>query len=125
LLFSVLKTREQGTQEECEWLVLEQREHDSNMMKQCQLTTIDPKTFYGEVSEQWKEQLALLTQPIQNTNNLSYQTVGRVFSKQEEAFKFIDLEENRDLDLRPFSFEKVCPIVFIELVPNYKHKNNL
>jgi hypothetical protein len=120
-----LKSREQEKQEENEWLILEQRENDSNITKHYQLATTDPKNFYGQVSEYWKEQLALLTQPIQNTNNFSHRAFGRVFSKQEDAFKFIDLEENRDLDLRPFSFEKVCPIVFIELVPNYKHKNNL
>lgn len=107
----VFKTREQESFEEKEWLVLEQQQRtnstdiENNAKK---FTPIDPKQFYGDTSQEWRQQLALLTKPIEQTNNSSFlHEFGRVFSRQEEAFKFIDLECNRALDLRPFAFEKV------------------
>jgi len=100
------KTRDQEIQEENEWLVLEQERKDTFVTETQHIAPIDPKHFYDAISEQWKQKLALLTQPIQEISHLRRQTIGRVFSRQEDAFKFIDLEENRSADLRPFSFEK-------------------
>jgi hypothetical protein len=105
---------EENTPQEDHENIPENIQHEDNCPKEKQQPVwrpkpIDPKQFYSEPDIKWKIKLALLSKPpndkeMQKSNTTVYH-IGRVFYKQDEAFKYLDSHFDAKA-LHVFAFEQ-------------------